>query len=415
MAQIVNARIDQYTAVLGQTEFIYTFQIFEDDEISVQKDNVTLDLTTDYTVSGAESKSGGIVTLNVACTGGEIITLTGNTKIIRRAVFTDSGDYSSLAINQEYNISRYTNTEIRQNFEGTLRLRVPNPAVDLGIPAPEAGKTFKWNDTADALENTVYDPDEQAELAESYADAAFTSADNAAASETAALGYRNEAEIFKDEAEAAAASIDLENVTVDIKPETIAPHNLGADVANRRWANVYADSLNALNSIILGSDNIVAIKAAQFQHKLASGVESGPLGGDTTSDVQRPINHTVYNNIGAVLSANNITLLAGKYLFYINVASYDVHYSRFTIKQITPITELYAFYSTDSHLDLAGPTIVPYQVITNGHFKLDVSTPTDYGIFMQGQQISGADNSFGADNGFVQDQIYLDLLIIKIG
>ena len=60
-----NIRMD-YPGVSDTDPLPYTFKIFTDSDLKVYKDGVLLTLTTDYTVSGALSDTGGNVTLLAA-------------------------------------------------------------------------------------------------------------------------------------------------------------------------------------------------------------------------------------------------------------------------------------------------------------------------------------------------------------
>jgi len=78
---------NQYAASVGQTEFLYTFKIFNDEDLEVYKTPVgnipdpnidILILNIDYTVTGAGEDSGGDISLTVPTATGDIITVVRN-------------------------------------------------------------------------------------------------------------------------------------------------------------------------------------------------------------------------------------------------------------------------------------------------------------------------------------------------
>jgi hypothetical protein len=85
--QDVDQRI-QYTATSGQTEFTIPFPFLENSDIVAYQDSTLLVLTTDYTLSGADSPSGGTLTLVSGATTGDIITIFGNTPIDRTSIYS---------------------------------------------------------------------------------------------------------------------------------------------------------------------------------------------------------------------------------------------------------------------------------------------------------------------------------------
>lgn len=102
----------QYTAAGGQTVFSYTFPIKEDSDLQVYsrdpdapvEDAVDiLILTTDYTVTGANTASGGTVVLVVPATAGDIITIVGAKPIDRTAIYDQSVTLSKADLNNDFN------------------------------------------------------------------------------------------------------------------------------------------------------------------------------------------------------------------------------------------------------------------------------------------------------------------------
>ncbi len=111
IAIIENVSRDLYQANPGQTQFTVSYPFYQDDWLEVFKrdfndepNNTTqkLTLNTDYTVTGAGLENGGFITLNVACTGGEIVTIIGTEPIDRTSVFDDLNPFT-VTMNRQLN------------------------------------------------------------------------------------------------------------------------------------------------------------------------------------------------------------------------------------------------------------------------------------------------------------------------
>lgn len=85
--QDVDQRI-QYTATSGQTEFTIPFPFFLNSDIVAYQSSTLLVLTTDYTLAGADSPSGGTLTLVTGATTGDIITIFGAMPIDRTSIYS---------------------------------------------------------------------------------------------------------------------------------------------------------------------------------------------------------------------------------------------------------------------------------------------------------------------------------------
>jgi hypothetical protein len=111
IAIIENVSRDLYQANPGQTQFTVSYPFYQDNWLEVFKrdfndepNNTTqkLTLNADYTVTGAGLENGGFITLNVACTGGEIITIIGTEPIDRTSVFDDLNPFT-VTMNRQLN------------------------------------------------------------------------------------------------------------------------------------------------------------------------------------------------------------------------------------------------------------------------------------------------------------------------
>lgn len=102
----------QYEATGGQTVFTYSFPIKAQTDLIVYKRGANdppddsadvLTLTTDYTVTGANTENGGTVTLVVAATAGDIITIVGDKPIDRTAIYNTSSTLKKEDLNNDFN------------------------------------------------------------------------------------------------------------------------------------------------------------------------------------------------------------------------------------------------------------------------------------------------------------------------
>ncbi len=142
------------------TVFPYTFKIFEDSDLEVilreaaTGSETTLTLTTDYTVSGAGSDSGGNVTT--------VSTYSSDyTLVIRRVLpLTQETDYitgdSFPADSHENALDRLVMIaqQLYEELGRALVLAATSSYSELEIPDPSANQYLKWNAAGDALENS---------------------------------------------------------------------------------------------------------------------------------------------------------------------------------------------------------------------------------------------------------------------
>jgi len=102
----------QYVATSLQTTFSYTFPIKSDADLKVYQrvdgsspDDAAdlLTLTTHYTVTGANTASGGTVVLVTGAVGNDIITIVGDKDIDRTAVYDQSVTLKKADLNNDFN------------------------------------------------------------------------------------------------------------------------------------------------------------------------------------------------------------------------------------------------------------------------------------------------------------------------
>ena len=145
-----SASRNQYTATAGQTVFAYTFEIVSDDDIVVLKNGVTLTKTTNYTVSGVGSDSGGNVTLVVGATAGDIITLYRDMAYERLTDYTNAGDFLAADVNNDFDRLWIATQQVNEEVNRSLKAPVTDPlTIDMTIPAKadRLNKILRFNAT----------------------------------------------------------------------------------------------------------------------------------------------------------------------------------------------------------------------------------------------------------------------------
>ena len=93
---------NDHTSASGQTVFAYTFEILDQADIKVFKNNTLLTLTTDYTVSGVGSDSGGNVTLTSGATVNDVVSIVLAMSITRTTNYQNAGDFLASDVNGDF-------------------------------------------------------------------------------------------------------------------------------------------------------------------------------------------------------------------------------------------------------------------------------------------------------------------------
>lgn len=128
----------QYTAGVSQADFDFPFPIFENEDIVVDVDGVTLALDTDYSVTGAGNDTGGTVALTVPETGGQIVTIYRDIPIERSTDFQQNGPWTSAAINTELDRFTMISQQLEAAIQRCLRIPITANVLDSDIELPPA-------------------------------------------------------------------------------------------------------------------------------------------------------------------------------------------------------------------------------------------------------------------------------------
>lgn len=136
-----------YTGSSGVGPYSFTFEVLAQTDIAVYKNDIELTLTTDYTVT-INADGTGSVTLVVAATGSDRITIVGDRTIQRTSDFTTGGPLFAETLNDEFDSLTIF---AQQNLEQSNRsLRAPNTDptnIDMVLPinTVRANKTLAFD------------------------------------------------------------------------------------------------------------------------------------------------------------------------------------------------------------------------------------------------------------------------------
>lgn len=109
-------------------------------------------ITTDYTVTGAGSPSGGTVTFLIAPATGEKVNITSNVTIDQQTDYTEGGSFS--AATHETALDKLTKIcqQIKETTNRSIQIPIASQAVSTQTTTPEAHYILRVNADADGVE-----------------------------------------------------------------------------------------------------------------------------------------------------------------------------------------------------------------------------------------------------------------------
>ena len=116
-----------YSGSAGTGPYAFTFPIIAQTDIAVYKDATKLTLTTDYTVTINSSNGTGSVTLVVAATSSNTITIIGARAIERTTDFVTAGDLAAASLNEQLDAQIIMIQQLAEENKRTIKA----PAYDL--------------------------------------------------------------------------------------------------------------------------------------------------------------------------------------------------------------------------------------------------------------------------------------------
>ena len=136
----------------SEVDFDYEFKIFQDSDLVVKEiliadpfTETILTLTTDYTVSGAGSATGGVVTLGTATPATKNLVIMRILTIIQPLILEQNGDNPSKSMEDQYDKSIMISQQLQEQLDRAVLTGADDSgettSIDLASPGPIGGTT----------------------------------------------------------------------------------------------------------------------------------------------------------------------------------------------------------------------------------------------------------------------------------
>lgn len=335
-----NDRVNQETAVGGETSFGYDFKIFAEADLVVERQTgtaapVLLINGTDYTVTGVGVLAGGTIELDPVlypsgAVAGDVYTMYADTQIIRASDYQTDGDFRAVTVNAEfddiYHILQETDTSI---IDSVRRPRTSTEVYPLDWPdgaTTDSQVVFVTTEgislglLADLGEDVVVSPFMETVLDDTTAAAARTTlgamgsdfsgltAVTLAAGDIIPVNDIDDSNTLKRTT--AQAVVDLAQDITGLTTVTAAVGDLIAINDASDGNNVKKVTVQTIIDLASGSG---APDTALFTHEEASGTGGGSTASGTTFKTL-PLNTEKFNGItGASRQGDQVRLPEGTY------------------------------------------------------------------------------------------------------
>jgi len=136
-----------YTGSAGVGPYAFTFEIINSSDVDVYKNDTLLTLTTNYTVT-INANGTGSVTLVVAATGSDRITIVGARAIERTTDFVTGGDLFANTLNEEIDSQTIFVQQVAETAERSIKAPVTDPTnINMTLPSQtsRAGKILAFD------------------------------------------------------------------------------------------------------------------------------------------------------------------------------------------------------------------------------------------------------------------------------
>lgn len=152
MISSTTARKD-YVASASQTEFEYTFRIFNDSDLLVFVNGLLQGLNSEYTVTGAGNEAGGTVEFTSGLESGDKVAILSAIPATQLTDYTPGGKFP--ATSHEAALDKITRLvqqlDEQQDRQPTVDAHHPPGDLSLALPDPGAGKLFGWHEDGDRI------------------------------------------------------------------------------------------------------------------------------------------------------------------------------------------------------------------------------------------------------------------------
>jgi len=234
--------INQYVATASQTDFVFTYVIYETSDIKVYLNDVLKTEITDYTVKKADGSSitsddladglaGGKVVFTSGLTLDDNVTLSRDIPVARTTGFTQSGAFESDAMNLALNKS----IAIQQQLERDLNRTIRQSPSDTGAtpvelpPLNERKGKYLFFDNTTGVPSVADGASVGGYAVSTFGQGLIDDADAAEAQTT--LGISSFAQTLLDDADAATARATLAIPAQRLLPKQITIAN-GTDTSH---------------------------------------------------------------------------------------------------------------------------------------------------------------------------------------
>ena len=147
------ARRVVYTGSAGVGPYAFSFEIINSGDVDVYKNDTLLTLTTNYTVI-INANGTGTVTLVVAATGADRITIVGARAIERTTDFVTGGDLFANTLNEEIDSQTIFVQQVAETAERSIKAPVTDPTnINMTLPSQtsRAGKTLAFDSSGNPV------------------------------------------------------------------------------------------------------------------------------------------------------------------------------------------------------------------------------------------------------------------------
>jgi hypothetical protein len=148
------ARRVQFTGNTGTGPFAFTFNILQDADLAVYKNETLLTLTTDYTVS-TNANGTGSITLTDALITTDVLTILGGRELSRTTDFVTAGDLLAASLNEQLDSLVIMAQQINEKVDRSFKIQ-PMDDVNASFEFPllndRKGKYLFFNATTGQAE-----------------------------------------------------------------------------------------------------------------------------------------------------------------------------------------------------------------------------------------------------------------------
>jgi hypothetical protein len=138
-----------YTGSAGTGPYAFSFEVLVNTDIAVYKNSTLLTLTTDYTVT-INANGTGSVTLNVAASGSDSITIVGNRAVQRTSDFVTGGDLFANTLNDELDSQTIFVQQVSESVDRSIKAPITDPtSINMTLPSQStrANKVMSFDAT----------------------------------------------------------------------------------------------------------------------------------------------------------------------------------------------------------------------------------------------------------------------------